>query len=107
MGEAKAAGAAAAETKATADGSLASTQKTLADAEQSLATMSSSCAAAAADHEASVKDRTEELAALAKAKQVLSEMTSGAEAVAYSSASLSSLASDRGCRPVPISPMWR
>jgi hypothetical protein len=87
MNAAKASGAAAAETKASAEGDLASTEKTLADAEAALATIESGCASAAGDHKASVEDRTEELAALAKAKQVLTEMTSGAEAVAYSSAS--------------------
>merc|ERR1719420_2086255 len=42
------------------------------------------CMSVAADHEATVKSRAEELAALAKAKQILSETTSGAVEETYS-----------------------
>ena len=76
--------AAAEEGKATATGDLEATTKELAAAKEQLATAQSSCMTTAQDHEATVKSRTEELAAIAKAKQILEETSSGAVGQSYS-----------------------
>merc|ERR1719443_1230909 len=83
LDEEKAAEAAAAEEKAAAEGDLATTVKDLADAEASLATAQSTCMQVAADHEVTLKGRAEELAVLAKAKQILAETTAGAVEETY------------------------
>mmetsp|Transcript_45171 Transcript_45171/g.98246 ORF Transcript_45171/g.98246 Transcript_45171/m.98246 type:complete len:726 (+) Transcript_45171:36-2213(+) len=83
MGEAKAVMSTAAEAKATAEGDLASTEKGLADSEAALAQLRGSCETAAADHEASMKSRAEELQALSQAKAAITEMTPGAAAAVY------------------------
>merc|ERR1719502_702004 len=70
--------------KAAAEGDLAETVKTLAEDKQALQTASNTCMTVAADHDATVKARTEELTAIATAKKILSETTSGAESQAYS-----------------------
>jgi hypothetical protein len=75
----KAAGAAAAETKATAEGELAETVKTLANGNKALETAQSSCMQTAADHEATVAARTEELKVIEEAKKILQESTSLAQ----------------------------
>merc|ERR1719224_334562 len=72
------------ESKAVAEGDLAETVKGLAEGNKALATASSTCMTVAADHEATVKSRTEELNAIATAKKILSETTSGAESQTYS-----------------------
>merc|ERR1719172_581339 len=74
LGEEKAAKAAAEELKATSEGDLAITSKDLAQAEESLATAQSTCMTVAADHEATVAGRKEELAVIAKAKEILSSV---------------------------------
>jgi hypothetical protein len=76
--------AATEEAKATAEGDLAETVKGLAEDEKSLSTASSTCMSVAADHEATMKSRTEELTAIATAKKILGETTSGAESQSYS-----------------------
>merc|ERR1719511_652754 len=76
--------AASEEAKATAEGDLANTVKDLADSKNSLKTTSSSCMQTAADHEATVKSRKEELAAVAEAKKIITESTSGAVSQTYS-----------------------
>lgn len=80
----KAAKATSEETKATAEGDLAITNKDLAAAQADLAECSSSCMQVAADHEATVAARAEELAVIAKAKKILEETTGGAVAQSYS-----------------------
>merc|ERR1719401_145188 len=80
----KAAKAAAEEAKATAEADLAETVKDLADGEKTLATVHSDCLQTAADHEATVTARTEELSVIAKAKSLLESSTSGAVAQTYS-----------------------
>jgi chromosome segregation ATPase len=80
----KAAKGASEETKATAEGDLAVTNKDLAAAQAELAECSSSCMQVAADHEATVTARAEELAVIAKAKKILEETTSGAVGQSYS-----------------------
>jgi chromosome segregation ATPase len=76
--------AATEEAKATAEGDLAETVKGLGEDEKSLETASSTCMSVAADHEATVKSRAEELTAIATAKKILGETTSGAESQSYS-----------------------
>jgi chromosome segregation ATPase len=76
--------AAAEEEKATAEGDLAEVSKNLAAAESELSTLSSDCMTTAADHEASVKAREEELAVIAKAKKILEETSGGAVEASYS-----------------------
>jgi hypothetical protein len=82
--EEKAAKAAAEEKKATAESDLALTVKALKDAEEALATCHANCMQTAADHEASVTARTEELTVLEEAKKILKESTGGAVSETYS-----------------------
>merc|ERR1719174_1711984 len=84
MEEEKSLKAATEEQKAVAEGDLAETVKSLAEDNKALGTASSTCMTVAADHEATVKSRNEELNALATAKKVLSETTSGAVSQSYS-----------------------
>merc|ERR1719269_206163 len=84
LNEEKAFNAASKGTKATAEADLAGTEKDLADARGALATAQSSCMSVAADHEATVKSRTEELTAISTAKQILEETSAGAVGEAYS-----------------------
>jgi len=83
LSEAKKSLAASAETKAVAGGDLEVTSKDLAADTETLATLKTTCATTAADYEASSASRTEELEALAKAKSVIAEATSGAESITY------------------------
>jgi len=76
--------AAAEEGKATAEGDLSVTKKELAAAENELATASADCMQVAADHEATVAARAEELAVIAKAKKILEETSSGGVDQTYS-----------------------
>lgn len=82
--EAKSTKANAQSVKASSEGELSSTKENLAASEKTLANMGTSCKTAAADHEASVKSRAEELKALAMAKKVLSENVGGATDKTYS-----------------------
>merc|ERR1719269_228191 len=84
LNEEKAFNAASKGTKATAEADLAGTEKDLADARGALATAQSTCMSVAADHEATVKSRTEELTAIATAKNILEETSAGAVGEAYS-----------------------
>jgi len=76
--------AASAEAKATAQGDLAVTSKDLAEDVETLATLHSDCMKAAEEFEAETTSRGEELKALATAKKVISETTSGAADLSYS-----------------------
>merc|ERR1719159_330457 len=80
----KAAKASAEEGKASAEGDLSATTKSLANSEQSLATANTDCMTTAADHEATVAARTEELKVIATAEKILKESTSGAVEQTYS-----------------------
>lgn len=84
MDEQKNAKAAAEELKATSEGKLAETEKDIADGKKSLATATSGCMQTAADHEATVNARNQELAVIAKAKEILSSSTGGAAEQSYS-----------------------
>jgi len=78
------------ERKAVATGDLAETVKGLAEDKNALQTASTTCMTVAGDHEATVKSRTEELAAIANAKKILGETTSGAQGQSYSFAQVAS-----------------
>merc|ERR1719377_515287 len=84
MNEEKSAKEAAGEGKATAEGDLAATVKGLKESEEALATANSDCMTTAADHEATVAARTEELKVIATAEKILKESTGGAEGQTYS-----------------------
>jgi chromosome segregation ATPase len=83
MDELKAQKSAAEEEKATAEGDLSVASKALAAAEEELATLHSDCLTTAADYEATVTARKEELAVIAKAKKILEETSSGAVKQSY------------------------
>merc|ERR1719188_415576 len=68
------------ERKATAEGDLGVTSKELAEDKAAKAEASQQCEAAAATYAAESKSRDEELAALAKAKEVIIEATGGSAA---------------------------
>jgi len=84
LAQEKSALAAAEEDKATAEGDLGVTNKELAAAENELAVASADCMQVAADHEATVAARAEELAVIAKAKKILEETSAGGVAQTYS-----------------------
>jgi len=84
MEEEKSLKAATEENKATAEGDLAETTKELGKDKGSLEEASTTCMQVAADHEATVKSRTEELTAIATAEKVLKETSSGAVSQSYS-----------------------
>merc|ERR1719261_1127039 len=84
MNEQKNAKAAAEEGKATAEGDLSATSKDLKGAEEELSTANTNCMTTAADHEATVAARTEELKVIATAEKILKESTSGAVDQTYS-----------------------
>jgi hypothetical protein len=83
MEEEKAAKAEAEELKATSEADLSGTSKDLSTAEGELATAQSTCMTSAADHEATVAARKEELAVIAKAKEIVQETTGGAAGQTY------------------------
>jgi chromosome segregation ATPase len=72
------------EQKATDTGDLATTTKTLKETEDALATTQEDCMKTASDHDSSVVSRGQELKAVASAKKVLMETTSGASEETYS-----------------------
>jgi len=82
--EEKANKAATQEAKAVAGGDLVETTKDLENDKAGLATAGSTCMTVAADHEATMKSRAEELNALALAKKALAETSSGAVGQSYS-----------------------
>merc|ERR1719230_2422113 len=84
LNEQKAGKEQAAEEKATAEGDLATTVKELKEAEEGLATANSDCMTTAADHEATVAARNEELKVIATAEKILKESTGGAVEQTYS-----------------------
>jgi len=84
MDATKSAKAAADETRAVAVGDLEQTAKALANGEEVLQTTGTTCMTVAADHEATMKGRAEELAAIATAQKILKETSSGAVGQTYS-----------------------
>merc|ERR1719221_317521 len=83
LADAKKGSAASAEKKATAEGDLAATSKELAGDISTLADLHHNCMTKAEDYEAETKSRDEELKALAEAKKVIVETTSGADTISY------------------------
>jgi len=84
LADSKAAKASFAKSKAAAEGDLAVTVKTLGEDKTTKLSTEETCAQVAADHAASMKGRSEELAAIAEAKTVLSETSVGAVGQSYS-----------------------
>lgn len=84
MSDEKSAKASAQESKATAEGDLEVTEKDLAESKKQLETAHASCMQTAADHEATMLSRTEELKVIAEAKKILKETGSGAVSQSYS-----------------------
>merc|ERR1719502_2526423 len=84
MDEEKSLKASTEEQQATAEGDLAETVKELNTDKAALKTATTTCMQVAADHDATVKSRTEELNAIATAKKVLKESTGGAQSQTYS-----------------------
>jgi len=72
------------EGKATATGDLEVCIKELARAKEDLGNAHANCMQTAADHEATANSRTEELAAITKAEEILKETSSGAVSQSYS-----------------------
>jgi len=75
---------AATEEKAASEGDLQGATKELAESKADLATASANCMTTAADHEATVAARKEELEVIAHAKSILEETTAGAVGQSYS-----------------------
>merc|ERR1719223_1166470 len=92
MDSEKSAKEAAAQSKATAEGDLATTVSELKENEQGLATSNSDCMTTAADHEATVAARNAELKVIATAEGILKDSTSGAVGQTYSLIQISSRA---------------
>jgi chromosome segregation ATPase len=84
MDEEKSQKAANEEQKATDEGDLAVTTKELDQAQATLAKTTSGCLQTAADHEATVAARNEELKVIAEAKKILQETSAGAVSQSYS-----------------------
>merc|ERR1719409_1973627 len=84
LDKAKKANAKSAEAQAAAEGDLDVTSKDLAEDIKDLATLHQDCMTGAEDFEAETKSRGEELKALATAKKVITETTSGAAGQSYS-----------------------
>merc|ERR1719389_723794 len=84
MAKAKKDLASSGEKKATAEGDLSVTTKDLSEDEADLATLHADCMKGAEEFEAETKSRGEELKALATAKKVVVEATSGAADQSYS-----------------------
>merc|ERR1719198_1875802 len=74
----------ATQAKSEAEGDLSMTTKDLAAANNNLATVHGDCLTVAADHEATVTARAEELKVIATAKKILEESTAGAVSQSYS-----------------------
>jgi len=84
MAEEKADKGAAEENKAGAQNDLEIATKDLVNSKEQLATTQASCLQTAADHEATVAARKEELQVIAQARKILADTSSGAVAQTYS-----------------------
>merc|ERR1719377_230540 len=84
LGETKTEKAAAEEAKAVAEGELETADTGVADDSKKLQDLQQECMTKASDYETSQHSRSEELAALEKAKTILKEKTGGAASRAYS-----------------------
>jgi len=93
MDEAKKAKSESAESKATAEGDLEVTQKSLNEDISALGKLHHDCMSKASEFEAEVTSRGEELKALATAKKIIIETTSGAAGQSYGFLQLSKIQS--------------
>jgi len=84
MNDEKADRAAAAGVKTASQSDLDMTTKELTNSKEQLATCQATCVKVAADHDATVAARTQELQVIAEARKVLSDTTSGAVVQTYS-----------------------
>merc|ERR1711920_722281 len=84
MNDEKADKGAAAEVKASSQSDLDMTTKELANSKEQLSACQTTCVKVAADHDATVAARTQELKVIAEARKVLADSTSGAVAQTYS-----------------------
>merc|ERR1740129_908098 len=84
MNDEKADRAAAAGAKTASQSDLDMTTKELTNSQEQLATCQATCIKVAADHDATVAARTEELKVIAEARKVLADTTSGAVGQTYS-----------------------
>merc|ERR1719411_2153674 len=84
MADEKAAKSSATEAKVAASSDLDATSKSLASSKDQLATAQATCLSVAADHEATVAARKEELGVIAEAKKILQDTSSGAVSQTYS-----------------------
>merc|ERR1719492_709696 len=84
MADEKAAKSSATEAKVAASSDLDATSKSLASSKDQLATAQATCLSVAADHEATVAARKEELGVIAEAKKILQDTVSGAVTQTYS-----------------------
>merc|ERR1719284_1181689 len=91
LADAKKGMGASSEKKAIAEGDLAATTKALNGDIATLADVHHNCMTTASDFEAETKSRDEELKALAEAKKVIVETTSGADALSYGFFQVSSM----------------
>jgi len=94
MDEAKKSKAESEEGKATAEGDLEVTSKALSEDVKALADLHHNCMTKASDFEAEVTSRGEELKALATAKKIIKDTTSGAASQSYDFLQMSSGSSD-------------
>merc|ERR1719146_614392 len=102
MDEEKSLKASTEEKQATAEGDLAETVEELNTDKASLKTATTTCMQVAADHDATVKSRTEELNAIATARKVLKESAGGAVDQSYSFLQLESRAQLKNAEVVNI-----
>jgi hypothetical protein len=84
LGDEKSGAAAAKQEKSEAEGDLSVTSKDLATSNNALATTHGDCLQVAADYEASIPARAEELKVIATAKKILEESTGAAVSQSYS-----------------------
>jgi len=94
MDEAKKSKAESEEGKATAEGDLEVTSKSLSEDVKALADLHHNCMSKASDFEAEVTSRGEELKALATAKKIIKDTTSGAAGQSYNFLQMSAGSSD-------------
>jgi len=95
LSKAKAGIASASQVKAEAEGDLTVTKKDLAADQEAKAELHAGCMERAENFEAATKSRSEELEAIAKAKQILKETTGGAEGISYSLSQVSFIQAKR------------
>mmetsp|Transcript_99911 Transcript_99911/g.288502 ORF Transcript_99911/g.288502 Transcript_99911/m.288502 type:complete len:614 (-) Transcript_99911:75-1916(-) len=82
--------------KAVATGNLETTKKSLKNSKEELASTQSACLTTAADYEATLTGRQEELKVIAEAKKDLVDSTSGAESKTYALVQLRAQADEAG-----------